>query len=201
MKIKQFNFILILFYNLIFLISSSSSPSLKPSLSPSISPSFKPSSLPSYRPSRSPTSIPSIKPTRLPTNIPSIKPTLKPTKRPTYYPTINNCKTITIQMIDYSYNGWSGNYLYISGSQSISNNSIIKLQIANGYYSQYTYLCLPDDVYTVQCCNGYGGYDDVFWSISATSYGVSLSGTASSICEDTIQTFTLKSSNSNSNIE
>ena len=193
MKIFLFHQNLFFFFFLLFL-SSLSNICISTTTSPSQIPSF----LPSIQ-SRKPSNVPSFRPSFLSTSTPTKRPTSQPTKRPTNFPTSFDCMTITIAMIDQNYNGWSGNYLTILGSKSTSNSSMIKVEIISGYYSQYVYFCLPSDIYTVQCCHGDGGYEEISWTISASLYNVYLSGSASNVCEDTTQTFTLSNSNDNNN--
>lgn len=152
------------------------------------SPSIKPTYLPSIRPTRIPTNQPTIRPTYVPSQIPTLKPTLKPTRKPTNYPTLSKCSPITVVMTDTHYDGWSGNYLTIVGTSS--DITPITLEMPSSYYSYYSFLCLPDDVYTAQCCHGNGGYNEISWTISGS--GISITGIADSVCEDTTETFTVQ---------
>jgi hypothetical protein len=138
---------------------------------------------------RSPTAQPTLRPS-LP--VPTRSPTFSPTFRPTISPTVEECITVTVGLFDTGRDGWSGNILTMTGSKTETPE--VTLQLPSGLSSQYHYLCLPDDTYTVTCCQGTGDYDEISWNMIVSTTAESLSGGASAICEETEQTLKVKSS-------
>jgi hypothetical protein len=140
---------------------------------------------------RSPTFQPTVRPT-LP--FPTVSPTRFPTFRPTISPTVDDCISVTVGLFDTQRDGWSGNILTMTGSKT--DTPEVTLQLPSGVGSQYHYLCLADDVYTVTCCQGSGDYDEISWNMIVSTTADSISGGASAICEETEQTIKVKGSSS-----
>jgi hypothetical protein len=112
-----------------------------------------------------------------------------PTFSPTRFPTVESCLAVTIGLFDTGRDGWSGNILSLIGTKS--STPPVTLQLPAGYGSQYHYLCLPKDTYTITCCHGTDHYEEISWNILVSSTAASTSGGASANCDETMQTFSI----------